>query len=89
MLIVVAAWWHGCPGSLTKSRPGAGIVNTLIFTVAAPVLTGIAQVIVGKADFGDIPRGRHVPHVPVSSAVGCDDLPRDASRDLRLRSMAF
>ena len=54
VLIVVAAWWHGWPGSLTKSRPGAGIVNTVIFIVAALVLTGIAQVIVGKADFGAI-----------------------------------
>jgi hypothetical protein len=54
VLIVVAAWWHGWPGSLTRSRPGAGIVNTVIFLVAALVLTGIAQVIVGKADFGAI-----------------------------------
>ena len=54
VLIVVAAWWHGWPGSLTKSRPVAGIVNTVIFIVAALVLTGIAQVIVGKADFGAI-----------------------------------
>ena len=54
VLLVVAAWWHGWPGSLTKSRPGAGIVNTVIFIVAALVLTGIAQVIVGKADFGAI-----------------------------------
>jgi hypothetical protein len=54
VLIVVAAWWHGWPGSLTKSRPGAGLVNTVIFIVAALVLTGIAQVIVGKADFGAI-----------------------------------
>ena len=35
-------------------RPGAGIVNTVIFIVAALVLTGIAQVIAGKADFGAI-----------------------------------
>jgi hypothetical protein len=54
VLVVVAAWWHGWPGCLIKSRPGAALVNLAIFAVGALVLTGIAQVIAGKADFGAI-----------------------------------
>jgi len=54
VLVVVAAWWHGWPGCLTRSRPGAALVNLAIFVVGALVLTGVAQVIVGKADFGAI-----------------------------------
>ena len=54
VLIVIAVWWGGWPGTLTRSRPGAGLVNTVIFAAAALVLTGVAQIAVGKADFGAI-----------------------------------
>lgn len=55
VLLVMAAWWHGWPGrSLTKSRPLAALVNAIIMAVAALVLTGIFQAIVGKLDLGAI-----------------------------------
>jgi hypothetical protein len=46
VLIVVAAWWHNWPGSLIKSRLGAGLVNTVIFIIAMYILTGVGQLIV-------------------------------------------
>jgi hypothetical protein len=54
VLLVTAAWWHGWPGSLTGSRPVGALVNLIMFAVASLVLTGIFQVILGKADFGAI-----------------------------------
>ena len=43
VLVVVAAWWHGWPGCLTRSRPGAALVNLAIFVVGALVLTSAIQ----------------------------------------------
>src|ERR1700694_5696766 len=50
VLVVVAAWWHGFPGSLTGSRAGAGVVNTIVFIVAAILLTFLGQIVIAKLD---------------------------------------
>jgi hypothetical protein len=50
VLLLVAAWWHGLPGSLTGSRAGVGLVNTIVFVAAAILLTFLGQVIIAKSD---------------------------------------
>jgi len=54
VLLVVAAWWHGFPGSLTGSRAGAGVVNTIVFIGAAILLTFLGQMVIAKFDAGAV-----------------------------------
>jgi hypothetical protein len=54
VLVIVAVWWHGFPGSLTGSRTGAGVVNTIVFMVAAILLTFLGQVVIAKFDAGAV-----------------------------------
>jgi hypothetical protein len=55
VLLVIAAWWHGWPGTaLTKSRPVSALINAVIMAVVTLVVTGIFQAIVGKLDLGAI-----------------------------------
>src|SRR5260370_31233139 len=54
VLLVVAAWGHGFPGSLTGSRAGAGVVNTIVFIGAAILLTFLGQMVIAKFDAGAV-----------------------------------
>jgi F0F1-type ATP synthase membrane subunit c/vacuolar-type H+-ATPase subunit K len=75
VLLVMAAWWHGWPGtSLTASRPLAALIDAIIMAVAALVLTGIFQAILGRSDLGaTVSDGGTFPTfpflIPVSAAA--------------------
>jgi hypothetical protein len=75
VLLVMAAWWHGWPGtSLTKSRPVAALINAIIMAVVTLALTAIFQAILGKSDLGAVvSHGGTFPTfpflVPVSATI--------------------
>jgi len=53
VLIASALWWHGWPVR-GLSRPATGIINTALIVILALVLTGLAQLIVGRGDISHL-----------------------------------